>query len=176
MMPALPQNLGPWLFVFWAVLFLCFWSLVVALISIVGGWRYLAKSYPAEETTFRIAGGNVGKRFRWTSLVLGPRFFPTNYGNCVNVVVNDLGIRIAVMPLFRTLHPPILIPWSAIERSTLDRQFQFFTRATVEVTGSAHPLRFYGNCAREIDRVWAGRETSVNVEAARRNYVNFKRE
>lgn len=174
-MPALPQNLGPWLFLLWAVLFLCFWSLVIALMSLLGGWHYLAKAYPAEETTFRIAGDRTGKRFRWTSLVMGPRYFPTNYGNCVNVVVSDLGIRIAVTPLFRSLHPPILVPWSAIESCNLGRQMLLFTCATINVSRVNNALKFYGKCAEEIDRVWSTRVTGSQASSTAYDYVDAER-
>jgi hypothetical protein len=175
MFPALPQNLGPWLFVFWGLAFLCFWSLVVAMISFVGGWHTLAKTYPAEETTFRIASENTGKQFRWTSLVMGPRYFPTNYGNCVNVVVSDLGIRVAVTPLFRTLHPPIQIPWSAIESCTLGKQMLLFKCATTNVTDVKNPLKFFGKCAEEIDRVWSNRASGDERVASGDDYVDAER-
>lgn len=175
MFPALPQNLGPWLFVFWAVAFLCFWPLTIAMVSLVGGWHQLAKKYPAEETTFRIAGENNGKRFRWASLVMGPSYFPTNYGHCVNLVVNDLGTRMAVTPLIRTLHPPLFIPWSAVESCTMGRELRFFTCITVNVSGVKNALKFYGKCAEEIDRVWSIRGSRTQVNAAVRDYVDAER-
>lgn len=156
--PPLP-NIAPWEAVVGSAALLAFSCLVVAIVSVIGGWYRLSKLYPAEETTYRMADETTSKKYRWASLVMGPPYFPTNYGNCLNVVVSDQGVRIAVGLLFRTLHPPIFIPWSAVESCTLDRQFAIFTRATVEIDGIAHPLRLFGNCAREIDRLWKERAT-----------------
>jgi len=142
---------------------------LVAIISKVGGWYQLSKLYPAEETTYRMADESTNKSFRWASLVMGPPYFPTNYGNCLSVVVSAQGIRVAVGLLFRTLHPPLFIPWSAVRNCTLDRTLAIFTRATVEITGVAHPLQFYGNCAREIDRVWIARIAPAQTAARASN-------
>src|SRR5262245_25875598 len=91
-----------------------FWSGIIAVVSVIGGWYTLAKRFRQEETTFRIGGATNGevKKFGWSTLKMGPRFFPTNYGSCVTVSVGEQGIGLKVMPGFRILHPPLLIPWS----------------------------------------------------------------
>lgn len=156
----LPPNLAPWTPVFAAAAFVVFWCTIIAVISVMGGWYRLSRLYPAGDTSFRIEDEHQSRTFRWASLSLGPRLLPTNYGNCVTVVVSDEVVQISVIILFRTLHPPLFIPWSAVRNCSLDRHFMIFTRATVEVAGSTHPLRFYGSCAREIDLVWQSRATA----------------
>jgi hypothetical protein len=131
-----------------------FWCLVVASISFIGGWHALAKSYRREESMFRIAGANEGEQFRWASLSMGPPFFPTNYGNCVTVFVGELGIGLQVMPLLRMLHPPLLIPWDAIEKCELDKEMLIFSRVKVEVGVLPHALRIYGRAAQAIESAW----------------------
>ena len=123
-MIAAPPPLADWQFVMLAIpLMAGFWSLVIALVSLIGGWHSLAKLYRREETTFTIGDGGPVEKYRWASLKLGPKFFPTNYGNCTTVSLSDRGIGLSVMPLFRSLHPPLLIPWSAIEIAGLVRNF-----------------------------------------------------
>jgi hypothetical protein len=153
----LPPNFAFWEAVLIGAALPIFWCLIIAFASVLGGWYRLSKLYPADQTRFGIAGENDGRRFSWTTLVMGPPLFPTNYGNCVNVVVNEWGIRVDVALLFRTLHPPFLIPWSAVENCRLDRQLAIFTRATVEVAGVPYPLRFYGRAARAIECQWTER-------------------
>lgn len=155
MNPALPP-LPNWLMSFvWILLWIGLWCLVVAAISLIGGWNALAKSYRRGESTFRIAGQEEGVRFRWASLSMGLPFFPANYGNCVTVFVGEQGIGVNVMPLFRVLHPPLLIPWNAIEKCKLDRWLRVYWRATVNLRDLRYPVCFYGRAGKEISRAWA---------------------
>ncbi|MCU1285493.1 MAG: hypothetical protein JWO13_1843 [Acidobacteriales bacterium] len=36
------------------------------------------------------------------------------YNNCLTFGVSDLGFYLAVLPIFRFQHPPLLIPWREI--------------------------------------------------------------
>jgi len=153
-MIAAPPPLADWQIALFAIpLFLCFWSFVIAMISRIGGWHSLAKRFRREETTFRISGGPVEK-YRWTSLKMGLPFFPTNYGNCVTVSLSDDGLGLTVMPLFRPMHPPLLIPWTAIESCTIDKEMRIFDRTNIQVRELANPLRIYGRAGRAIDAYW----------------------
>ena len=78
-------------------------ELVIALVSLIGGWHSLAKLYRREETTFTIGDDGPVEKYRSASLKLGPKYFPTNYGNCTTVSLSDRGVGLSVMPLFRGL-------------------------------------------------------------------------
>ena len=166
MNPPWPPAPDPWFFVVGVVCGIGFWCCVLAMVSYVGGWHSLAKTYRDEATSFRIAAGEEGRRFRWASLSMGPSYFPTNYGSCVNLVIDDHGIGLKVSLIFRFLHPPLLIPWSAIEKCELDKLFFFYWRATVHLIGRPHPLRFYGRCAQEVERVWSKHTTAASDGAS----------
>jgi hypothetical protein len=160
MIAAAPPNLD-WEFLFLAVpLFIGIWSAVLAFVSLIGGWHGLAKLYRREETTFSIGDDRPVEKFGWTSLKMGPKFFPTNYGNCITVSLSDDGIGLRVMPLFRPLHPPLLIPWTSIESCQRGKEIQIFDRAVIQVQGVAHQIRIYGRAARAIERLWTARMAS----------------
>ena len=157
-MIAAPPPLADWQFALLAIpLFLAFWSLVIAMVSVIGGWHGLARLYRREETTFSIGGDDPVDKYRWASLKMGPKFFPTNYGNCITVSLSERGLGLSVMPLFRTLHPPLLIPWTAIENCELGKEVGLFDRALIQVQGVANPLRIYGRAGRAIAGYWSER-------------------
>lgn len=157
-MIAAPPPLADWQIALVAIpLGLGFWSLVMLIAARVGGWHDLATHYRREETAFRILDGQLEK-YRWASLTLGPALFRMNYGNCVTVTLGDEGLGLQVMPLFRPLHPPLLIPWAAIESCTLGQELLIFDIARIQVRGLANPLRIYGRAGRAVDRYWTSRE------------------
>lgn len=163
-MPNLPQAAPPWVYVLLGLLaFLGIWCVVSSMISFLGGWWSLAKKYPAEETTFWIADAGNERRFRWTSLTMGPPYFPSNYGNCINVVVDDRGIEIRVMWMFRLMHPPVRIPWDAIESCETARFFLIYRQAIVGINNVSHPIRFFGKCGDAIDEAWRRRSDGGRV-------------
>ena len=42
--------------------------------------------------------------------------FASNYSSVLNVVVSFEGIALRVFPLFRPGHPPLIIPWDAVQQ------------------------------------------------------------
>ena len=50
----------------------------------------------------------------------------TNYGNCVTVKTNSLGLGLSVLWLLRPGHPPLLIPWADITIHRV-RRSRFFS-------------------------------------------------
>lgn len=75
-----------------------------------GGWRKLAERYPA-----RMAGTS-GERFRFTSLrTSGGLVGMATYNSCVTVGVGEEGVSLELWAPFRLFHPPLFIPWSAVE-------------------------------------------------------------
>ncbi|MGD9635064.1 MAG: hypothetical protein AB7G28_02905 [Pirellulales bacterium] len=159
-----PLQPADWQFALVAIpLLLVFWSLVIAIVSLVGGWHNLAKQFRRQETTFRISTEPIEK-FRWASLKMGPVYFPTNYGSCVTVTLSDDGLGLAVMPLIRPLHPPLLIPWNAIEGCTLGKELALFDRAKVQLREFANPLRIYGRAGRAVYRNWLSKDARTPRE------------
>jgi hypothetical protein len=155
-MVAAPAPIPDWQIALVVIpLFLAFWSLFMAMISCIGGWHSLTTLFRREEAKFSIGGGTPVERYRWASLKMGPKCFPTNYGNCVTVSLGDDGLGLQVMPLLRPMHPPLLIPWSAIECCRLGKEFLVFDCASVHVSELANPLRIYGRAGRAVYECWS---------------------
>jgi hypothetical protein len=150
------------LFAILALLFPVFWCAVLWLIARLGGWRALAVAYPDRQAVdeahvFRIEdepSDTSQRQFRWQSLTMGPQYFPTNYGSCVNVDIGERGVRLRVSLPFRLFHAPVLLPWSAIEGCESQRVMLFWTRTKVALRDRPHPIYFSGKGAEEIQRVW----------------------
>jgi hypothetical protein len=87
------------------IYFLCLWLLVGATISLVGGWFSLAKVY-------RTPGPFNGAKWRMQS---GQMRSLANYNNVLTLGVNQQGLYLASMFLFRFMHPPLLVPWSEMK-------------------------------------------------------------
>jgi hypothetical protein len=87
-----------------AIIALFAWPGLLFLISRMSGWRELSENYPSP-------GMFDGRMFRFqsASLRLG-----TNYGGCLNVAVNHMGLHLSLVALFRIAHPPVFIPWPDI--------------------------------------------------------------
>ena len=92
-----------WIPMLFPVLFVALWCLVGFLLAWIGGWAVLARQYPARP-------GVDGRRFSFRSARLGG----VSYGGCLILTVNAAGLRIAALPLFRSGHPPLFIPWGDV--------------------------------------------------------------
>ena len=88
------------------VFFVMMWGFVLFLLAQLGGWSRLAQHYQAQ-TDF------TGKKWRFKSGRMGL----TNYSACLTIGANNSGLYVAVLPLFRVGHPPLLIPWADITTS-----------------------------------------------------------
>jgi len=106
----------PILFV--VLLFLAFalyWCLIVNLISLVSGWRVLARRFGLQQPF-------MGPTWNWQSARI--RF--ARYNSCLTVGADPMGIFLRPMVLFRPGHPPLFIPWTEItvrSRSTMFGQY-----------------------------------------------------
>ncbi|MEO0558494.1 MAG: hypothetical protein AAF170_09950 [Bacteroidota bacterium] len=93
-----PMN-AVWIVLLVLAVFPLFWSGVCIVIGMMG-WSRLAAAYrtEAEATgeTFRLVTGMVGL---------------SSYRSVLTVSLEPEGLRLAVMPLFRPGHPPLLLPW-----------------------------------------------------------------
>jgi hypothetical protein len=76
------------------------WVLVSAVISYIGGWNTLAKRFRFRMPFLGEKWGGQSGRMRWIA----------GYGNCLTLGCNPQGLYLAIMPLFRFRHPPLLIP------------------------------------------------------------------
>jgi len=85
-----------------------------------GRLALLAKSYPARD-----AATLDGETWRFQSIQL---CWATNYGNCVTVRTNSVGLGLSVLWLLRLGHPPLLIPWADITIHGLVEEVAFFHR------------------------------------------------
>ena len=95
------------------VVFIVVSVLIGAFMAGAGGWRALAERYRAGAVL-----PNTGdeERFRFTSLrTAGGAIGLATYESCVMVGVGDRGISLALFAPFRLWHPPLFIPWEAVE-------------------------------------------------------------
>jgi hypothetical protein len=86
-----------------ALFFVCFWLVLLSTIAWLGGWSALARHYKA-------VNAPSGQRFSMQSGALGW----IDYNGCLTLRVCPEGLYLAIWPLFRFAHPPLLIPWSAL--------------------------------------------------------------
>lgn len=92
------------------IAFVVMWVSICHLLSSLGGWRRLARLYPAGPA------GHVVTH-RWQSGQFG---FVT-YRRCLNVQVTSEGLRIEALPLFWPGHAPLFLPWSEIQGAHIER-------------------------------------------------------
>ena len=94
------------------IAFFLFWNGIIFLLSLVGGWHSLGGHYPQS--------GDVTPR--WTYKSGRMRGF-VNYNGILNLGVNEQGLHLSVVSLFRAGHPPLFIPWREIQISEGRRFF-----------------------------------------------------
>lgn len=86
------------------VVFPLLWCGICLLLSRLGGWGELAAVYPAREPVTGPANGFAAALFRWS----------VRYKGCLTFTAAPAGLHLAVWPIFRPGHPPLLIPWREI--------------------------------------------------------------
>lgn len=131
----------------WLVLgFVGLWLAMSAFLSLLSGWHALARS-------FRSEGPAEGERFERCPGALGFGQLPVSYGRMLSVTVSAEGFSLSVLFLFRFMHPPLFIPWSAIERCENVRRW-FSERVAVQLPGFSPQLLFGGEAGRRILEEW----------------------
>jgi hypothetical protein len=83
--------------------FVCVWLGLCSTLAWLGGWRALGELYPAAD---KPKGKHFGMQHVRCGLV--------EYNACVTIGVTSRGLYLAVWPLFRIGHPPLLLPWSSL--------------------------------------------------------------
>lgn len=95
------------------VFFSALWLSITALLSFLSGWGKLAKRYPAEREF-------DGQRWTWQSAQMGV----VGIRGCLTAGANREGLYLAMMLPFRFRHPPLFIPWRAVQ--PVPKQMLFF--------------------------------------------------
>src|SRR4051794_28236208 len=83
---------------------LLLWLFVSAVISLIGGWSALAKRFALNTPFLGKCWNRQSGQMRWIA----------GYGNCLTLGGSAEGLYLAISPLFRFRHPPLLIPWAEI--------------------------------------------------------------
>jgi hypothetical protein len=114
----------------WLVLplFLCVWCAVCLMVAWAGGWSRLARSY-------RAAGKPAGRSFWMQSARIGW----VDYNGCLTIRVSQDGLYLSVWPLLRLAHPPLLLPWSALQ--VLAVRDRWWSRAVTLAVGTPPQAR-----------------------------------
>lgn len=146
-----PQPLPLWLIPLIPLFFVAIWLLIITMLSHLGGWSELARQYrepPGQEREslayFPMASAGLWRP--WMPL-------PVSYNNCLVVDVARAGVHLRTWRIFRFLHPPLFIPWTAMERLQPGR-FLFFPTLTVHVRGAGTRIWLLGGGAQAVEEAW----------------------
>ena len=126
--------------IYFIPIFVVGWIGISCLISLIGGWFWLAKRFPLYENT-----GPILQNYSWKSISLN-HF--AGYSSCVNMKITERGLILKTTFLFSILHSPIFLPWPAIKHLTFKKGF--FQRAIFRV--GKNRLVVYGKVAKIIDK------------------------
>jgi len=118
-----PVWLIPAIVLGFAVVFPLFWCFVVGLVSHIGGWSRLARRFPEDPRT------RTANREGTTHHGVSGRIGVASYRHVLTVRTTPEGLHLSVMPLFRSGHPSLFIPWSAVRER--------------------HPVRLFGGALAE---------------------------
>ncbi|WP_420129619.1 hypothetical protein [Longimicrobium sp.] len=149
-----PQPLPLWIIPLFPLFFVGLWLFVVSLLAVTGGWRGLAARFPAPPDPPRW----VADRFASVSadLINGASRAPVRYNRCVAMYLTDDGVYLRTWLIFRFMHPPLLIPWDAIEGCE-EKRF-FLSRAIiVHLRGTGTRIRLYGAPGLAVEEGWRRR-------------------
>ena len=128
-------------------LFVIMWFSICALLSRISGWSSLAKHHYATQP-------ESGERFRFVSGSIGVKFLPVSYSSCLFFVVNNKGIHLSLLFLFRFQSPPLFIPWSQVE-SVEEKRFLFFRYTVIRVRNQWPILSVRGRVGESIMQAYA---------------------
>jgi hypothetical protein len=118
------------------------WLLISAVVSYIGGWFSLSRGFRAQD-------GFKGPKWKFQS---GQMRWRTNYGSILTLGANQDGLYLAVMPLFRFMHPPLLVPWNEIKvRRSKGWLFEYVTFLMGHE--ASIPLKVLGKVASKLRHV-----------------------
>ena len=130
---------------FFVLLFMGMWVLTLHVLGIVSGWAILSRR-------FRFTGTFCGQSWPFRSARMR---FQVHYGNCLSMGADESGLYLAVFPIFRIGHPPLLIPWSEVFIMSGAKGFIFKKRELRLGRQESIPLRISASFAATLQR-WAG--------------------
>lgn len=158
-----PQPLPLWFLPLFPVLMIGMWMLILGFIAELGGWRELARLYPEPKGIAR----KPIRSFGMTSLDLRRGWFPlpVNYGNVVVLVVGSQGLHLRLWRIISFRHPPLLIPWTQVERFEAGHLL-FWRTLTITPRGTNTRIRLIGAPAKAIETL-VGQLAGQPAELAR---------
>lgn len=130
-------------------LFIGGWFAILAFLSFIGGWHRLSQRYPGTHVP-------DGRLFAFASMGLGPSYFPVSYGSCLFVRLGVAGISLSIFPIFRVLHPPLLIPWNAVSDCRRER-FWFLMCTAVYISEPKTRMLFRGRLGKALYDYWSSK-------------------
>lgn len=122
------------------------WFAMIGGLSLIGGWHELAERFKNGETI-------EGERFRFRSGAIGWRVFPVSYGSCLFATVGPKAFKLSILLPFRLLHPPLVIPWTEVERCEATRMW-FMKYVAVYVKDFGRCLMFKGSLGNKLLSTW----------------------
>lgn len=132
-----------WLFVLIPVFFVGLWAGVTLLLSFLGGWRSLARTYRGGLTS-------VARGVSMGSGMMTRFLFPVSYSGVLNVAVGAEGVELSVFPLFGLGSPRLLIPWNHVAECRSYRMLGMFDRFTFRPAQSDVTITLSGRAARML--------------------------
>jgi len=136
-----PQDLA-WI----APAFAVFWLVLTGALSHLSGWHELAKRFRSDDSI-------EGRRFRFRSAAIGWPYFPVSYGGSLFATVGPRGFTLSIFFLYRFLHPPLLIPWTEIERCEPTRRW-LRTYTAISIKNFRRRLMFPGGLGEKLLSTW----------------------
>lgn len=121
------------------VVFPLLWIGIVSLISVIGGWRDLARTFPDRTQKQRPL-----QRFDMVSMEVSGL---GNYRNTTTIELFREGVRFSQMFLFKAGHPPFFISKDQI--SVMEMRKRFF-RDCLFLQMANRKLRIYGGAGKAI--------------------------
>lgn len=121
--------------------FVAIWLGVNLLLSVISGWRSLARQYrgllPEAAAEISMASGMIRM---------------VSYNHIINFTVGRHGIGMSLFPLFAVTSPPLSIPWQAIRDCRRYQLMGMFDRFSFRVAGVR--VTASGAAARLLDDAW----------------------
>lgn len=118
--------------------FILMWIGVTGLISVIGGWRGLARAHPMPAAVLE-----TGETYTLQSVRLG---YFANYNSSITVTVYMKGIRIVPIFLFSLFHGPIYIGYDAMEGITYGKFIFHYMRFRI----AGRKIMITGKCVLKI--------------------------
>lgn len=89
---------------------------LVCFITAARGWMSYGSRYRSE-FEFPANAQNFGAQ----SMMIGGNIAPANYRHAVTVGLSEDGIHLRMGTFFKSFHPPLFVPWDAVERVSQEK-------------------------------------------------------